>query len=295
VATGGDGSPHLQSQGSVALTGNGQHLLVTNAASDDLSVFAVAADGLLRLRDRVHTGTAPRSVAERDGLYSPLIRRERFRCRPPDAEREGPRPRQRCGEDVAAIAAAPRRPTAPLRGHRRGSRASRPGLSRLVRQPGPGGPALVRRPDLHPRLHRPVTRATTPLVRHEGLRQSRQSSRIPPPTAYRARQPDRSRHCSAAQSRTGTPVIETRLPQRCLLGHDTARFPKSANRSVATLAAMTATRLDSRYQPLCRPHRCCRAGPGFEPGASELHGNITFARAGLCALAGVGAPVLSSR
>jgi hypothetical protein len=81
VATGGDGSPHLQSQGSVALTGNGQHLLVTNAASDDLSVFAVAADGLLRLRDRVHTGTAPGSVAERDGLYSPLIRRERFRCR----------------------------------------------------------------------------------------------------------------------------------------------------------------------------------------------------------------------
>jgi 6-phosphogluconolactonase len=81
VATGGDGSPHLQSQGSVALTGNGRYLLVTNAASDDLSVFAVAADGLLRLRDRVHTGTAPGSVAERDGLYSPLIRRERFRCR----------------------------------------------------------------------------------------------------------------------------------------------------------------------------------------------------------------------
>jgi Lactonase, 7-bladed beta-propeller len=80
VAT-GDGSPHLQSQGSVALTGNGRYLLVTNAASDDLSVFAVAADGLLRLRDRVHTGTAPGSVAERDGLYSPLIRRERFRCR----------------------------------------------------------------------------------------------------------------------------------------------------------------------------------------------------------------------
>lgn len=47
VATGGegDGSPHLQSQGSVALTGDGRHLLVTNAASDDLSVFSVAADG----------------------------------------------------------------------------------------------------------------------------------------------------------------------------------------------------------------------------------------------------------
>jgi 6-phosphogluconolactonase len=70
VATGGDGdgSPHLQSQGSVALTGDGRHLLVTNAASDDLSVFAVASDGSIELSDRVHTGATPRSVAERDGL-----------------------------------------------------------------------------------------------------------------------------------------------------------------------------------------------------------------------------------
>ena len=52
VATGGDGhgSSHLQSQGSVVLTGDGQYLLVTNAASDDLSVFSVAADGSLDLR-----------------------------------------------------------------------------------------------------------------------------------------------------------------------------------------------------------------------------------------------------
>jgi 6-phosphogluconolactonase len=70
VATGGDGdgSPHLQSQGSVTLTGDGQNLLVTNAASDDLSVFSVAADGSIELRERVHTGATPRSVAERDGL-----------------------------------------------------------------------------------------------------------------------------------------------------------------------------------------------------------------------------------
>ena len=70
VATGGDGegSPHLTSQGSVALTRDGQHLLVTNAASDDLSVFSVAADGSIELRDRLHTGAAPKSVAERDGL-----------------------------------------------------------------------------------------------------------------------------------------------------------------------------------------------------------------------------------
>ena len=46
-ATGGDGdgTPHLQSQGSVTLTGDGQYLLVTNAASEDLSVFSVATDG----------------------------------------------------------------------------------------------------------------------------------------------------------------------------------------------------------------------------------------------------------
>ncbi len=61
VATGseGAGSPRLQSQGSVALRSDGQHLLVTNAASDDLSVFSVATDGSLDLRDRLHTSTTP--------------------------------------------------------------------------------------------------------------------------------------------------------------------------------------------------------------------------------------------
>jgi 6-phosphogluconolactonase (cycloisomerase 2 family) len=70
VATGGegDGTPHLQSQGSVTLTGDGQYLLVTNAASDDLSVFSLAADGSIEIRERVHTGATPRSVDERDGL-----------------------------------------------------------------------------------------------------------------------------------------------------------------------------------------------------------------------------------
>jgi 6-phosphogluconolactonase len=70
VATGGDGdgSPHLTSQGSVVLTGDGRHLLGTNAATDDLSVFSVAEDGSIELRDRVHAGAAPKSVAERDGL-----------------------------------------------------------------------------------------------------------------------------------------------------------------------------------------------------------------------------------
>jgi len=70
VATGGDGDGtlHLTSQGSVALTRDGRYLLVTNPASDDLSVFSVAADGSIELRERVHTGAAPKSVDERDGL-----------------------------------------------------------------------------------------------------------------------------------------------------------------------------------------------------------------------------------
>ena len=74
VATGGDGddSPHLTSQGSVTLTRDGRHLLVTNAASDDLSVFSVAADGSIELRERVHTGAAPSSLASelRDLIYA---------------------------------------------------------------------------------------------------------------------------------------------------------------------------------------------------------------------------------
>src|SRR5215208_707365 len=48
--------------------GDGQYLLVTNAASGDLSVFSVAADGSIEFRERVHTGSTPRSVDESDGL-----------------------------------------------------------------------------------------------------------------------------------------------------------------------------------------------------------------------------------
>ena len=62
----GDGKPHLTSQGSVVLASDGR-LLVTNAGSDDVTlltdadepqVVAVVASG----------GSAPKSVAERDGL-----------------------------------------------------------------------------------------------------------------------------------------------------------------------------------------------------------------------------------
>jgi 6-phosphogluconolactonase (cycloisomerase 2 family) len=69
-ATGGAGDavPHLTSQGSVTLSGDGRWLLVTNAASDDLGVFAVTADGLEAGKMAPSGGRAPKSVAERDGL-----------------------------------------------------------------------------------------------------------------------------------------------------------------------------------------------------------------------------------
>jgi 6-phosphogluconolactonase len=69
VSTGGrgDGVAHLTSQGSVVLTSDARRLLVTNAGSDQISVvgfdtkhevIAVVASG----------GSAPKSVAEHDGL-----------------------------------------------------------------------------------------------------------------------------------------------------------------------------------------------------------------------------------
>jgi 6-phosphogluconolactonase len=64
-ATGGRGTgrPHLASQSSLALTDDGQHLLVVNAGSDHVSLFTVE-DGGLRLADRVGSGGAtPTSVA----------------------------------------------------------------------------------------------------------------------------------------------------------------------------------------------------------------------------------------
>ena len=61
-ATGGsgDGVPHLTSQGSVVLTADGARLLVTNASSGDVSVFAIAPDGL-SLVEKVATGGARRA------------------------------------------------------------------------------------------------------------------------------------------------------------------------------------------------------------------------------------------
>jgi 6-phosphogluconolactonase len=63
----GTGTPHLQSQGSVVLTRDGRHLLVTNAGSGDLSVFAAGEDALTLLHTTPSGGT-PRSVTEHGGL-----------------------------------------------------------------------------------------------------------------------------------------------------------------------------------------------------------------------------------
>jgi 6-phosphogluconolactonase len=65
-ATGGRGTgkPHLPSQSSIVVSGD--RVLVVNAGSDDVSLFAIVPDGLALL-DRVASGgTMPTSIAVRD-------------------------------------------------------------------------------------------------------------------------------------------------------------------------------------------------------------------------------------
>ncbi|MGB8004817.1 MAG: beta-propeller fold lactonase family protein [Gaiellaceae bacterium] len=57
----GSGEPHLPSQSSVVL--DGERLFVTNAGSDDLTVFAVRGDKLELLDRAASGGKTPRSVA----------------------------------------------------------------------------------------------------------------------------------------------------------------------------------------------------------------------------------------
>jgi 6-phosphogluconolactonase len=66
--TGGRGSgvPHLASQSSLAL--DGENLLVTNAGSDELSLFRVTADGLELAACVASGGSRPTSVAVRGDL-----------------------------------------------------------------------------------------------------------------------------------------------------------------------------------------------------------------------------------
>lgn len=62
----GDGVPHLTSQGSVILAG--EWLLVTNAGSDELSLFDAGPEGLALVTTAPSGGKAPKSVAEHAGL-----------------------------------------------------------------------------------------------------------------------------------------------------------------------------------------------------------------------------------
>ena len=69
VATGGrgDGVAHLTSQGSVVLTSDGRGLLVANAGSNEISYLDVAGEPVV-VAVASSGGTAPKSVAEHDGL-----------------------------------------------------------------------------------------------------------------------------------------------------------------------------------------------------------------------------------
>jgi 6-phosphogluconolactonase (cycloisomerase 2 family) len=68
-ATGGtgDGGAHLTSQGSVTITRDGGHLLVTNAGSGDISLFDISS-ATPSLLQTIATGSAPKSIAEHAGL-----------------------------------------------------------------------------------------------------------------------------------------------------------------------------------------------------------------------------------
>jgi 6-phosphogluconolactonase (cycloisomerase 2 family) len=59
----GTGSPHLPSASSVVLSEDGTQLLAVNAGSDEVSLFAVDADGLRRLDTASSGGSTPTSVA----------------------------------------------------------------------------------------------------------------------------------------------------------------------------------------------------------------------------------------
>jgi 6-phosphogluconolactonase (cycloisomerase 2 family) len=68
----GTGKPHLASQSSVVLSDDGAWLLVVNAGSDELSLFAIEPDGL-RLADRTASGgSTPTSIAVRGELVCAL-------------------------------------------------------------------------------------------------------------------------------------------------------------------------------------------------------------------------------
>jgi 6-phosphogluconolactonase len=59
----GSGKPHLPSQGSIAVSADGLWLIAANAGSDDLTLFAVDAEGLRKSDVVASGGSTPTSVA----------------------------------------------------------------------------------------------------------------------------------------------------------------------------------------------------------------------------------------
>jgi 6-phosphogluconolactonase len=59
----GTGKPHLASQGSIVLNDDGARLLVANAGSDELSLFAVEPEGLRLSGSVASGGSGPTSIA----------------------------------------------------------------------------------------------------------------------------------------------------------------------------------------------------------------------------------------
>jgi DNA-binding beta-propeller fold protein YncE len=64
----GSGKPHLASQSSVAVADDGTRLFVTNAGSNQLSVFMIGAEGLELEACLPSGGESPTSVAVHDDL-----------------------------------------------------------------------------------------------------------------------------------------------------------------------------------------------------------------------------------
>jgi 6-phosphogluconolactonase (cycloisomerase 2 family) len=68
----GTGVPHLASQSSIVLSGDGAWLLVTNTGSDELTLFSVESDGLELAATIASGGSAPTSIAVRKEIVYAL-------------------------------------------------------------------------------------------------------------------------------------------------------------------------------------------------------------------------------
>jgi hypothetical protein len=248
----GDGVPHLTSQGSVVLTGDGRHLLVTNAGSGDVAVFAVGADGL-ELVQTAATGSAPKSVAEQRGLVyvlntgEPSLTGFRF------------------GENGLEPIAGSRRELAAQRGSgagrllagRVGARRHRAGNRRCRRLPrGHGRPArraagaAVLGPDtLRLRLRGRHAR------RHRGVpRRGGQGGRLVVPGQRRR---SGARHALGRQR-----------PERDLLGRDDARRPLRVHDELRRRRGTRSTRTGASRSRMPSPASPSRARPACATRAS---------------------------